>query len=673
MKAPLSKVPALPVVTGLVAGIFVTVSLGSPWWALIPLFLLAAALFVFHRPYPASFLAFAGVGMALAFMRMPQPPPPSLTGVTASLTGRIVKVVETDITTRYIVDFSSFSVPEGNAVPCRFKASATVFSVENILSPGDIVAVTGRVLPLDRAVDVPYETDYSSFLFLDGVTARMQLRPEQIRLVASDPSWLQRLAAGGASFQRHAIASAGFDGPATAFLLAVFAGDDLFLSPDLEDSFRASGLAHLLALSGLHVGIVVALASMLLFLFRALPGGRWIYYLGIAAVVLLYALVTGLSPSVARAAVMVVVFVVARLLQRQPSPANALCVTVALWLMINPLWLYSPGLQLSVAAVISILWLGNLFNPVGHDRPRLRFVVNLFVIPVAAVIGTSMIAVCYFHSFPLWFLPSNIVASLLMPLIVGAGIVCVLLSAVGLRLIMLARLVDFLYSLLDGVVGFFASLPGAEITGIYAEWWQTAVYLLAIGFLVVATVRRRAVWFASAVVALAVLVAGFVLKPVPDGSEMYVPRVSSSTDILIRHGSTAMLVTDGDTTALSAASARYAGFLARRGCRSLTLAPAVFSLGPFSRQGRWLFFSDRSMMVVTSGVEFSAPPFRPDYVLVGKGFTADIRRLAAILSPDTVILANSLNVRRRRRYENELREMGQPVLSLDSVGFSFVR
>jgi competence protein ComEC len=562
---------------------------------------------------------------------------------------------------RYLLQVTDYDGAE-----CNFRALLTVYSVASAYQRGDVLTVQGRLHTNEQYFDVPDQTDYSAYAMIDGIVARIGVQPDAVACVASQPTFAQSLYNRGSSSIENNIVLSGFDSATAAFLLATIAGDDLLLTDRLSDNFRTTGLAHVLALSGLHVGIIMALVAALLFGVRCLPGGRYAYYLLLAAAVMCYACITGMMPSVARAAVMVLVFIATKLAQRSQSIYNSVCVAVAVWLIVNPFWLWSPGLQLSVAAVLAIVWLGNRLNPYDYTQQGRRFVVGLFVVPIAAIVGTSMLTLFYFHSFPLWFLPSNIIAAVLAPLIIGGGAIATLLTATGISPGLLPDAVNMLYHCLEAVVTWFAELPGGQIENVYPDALQIGVYVACIAALIVALNKRRAAYYCIFGMLVVLLVAAFALKPYQQGRELYVPRVAASTDILIRSNTQALLVTNGGTAAVLRARQLYADFLGRRKAE-LKLAPDSFDIPGFSRRGNYVYFGDKVLKIITSESDVVTPTGRIDYALVGGGFKGDIAELANTVNADTIILAHSINAIRRTRYAVTLTALHRPHLSRLSV------
>lgn len=666
LRKRLAAVPALGVLAGLAAGIYCAVTAvdaGCPdvWiWLVFAVMILPPVWLLWRRNPWVLTVFFFGMGIAVAMLNMPRKLPTAIDGTKGTLTGYVRKVTETDATVRYVLTDCAF---DGKALH-GVNVNVTVNGQEYLWQKGSVLSATGYLRSLRTDTDIPFEPDYGAYARVDGVTARMVVQTPDIRRIGDVSSALDRMGAKGKRAMRNAIIDAGFSEPTTAFALAIVAGDDSLLGTMTRDRFRTAGLAHVLALSGLHVGILVFLAAMLFYGLRCLPGGRVWYYGLIALTVAAYAVMTGLSPSVARASAMTGVFCLARITGRRNSPYNALFASVALWLLINPLWLWSPGLQLSAAAVLAILWLGRKlvvpFAPVTTGGKLLRAIVALVVVPVAALTGTSMLTILYFHALPLWFIPVNVVASLTVPLLIVCIVVCSAAAAAGIPVTMGVYVTDAIYNLLDGCVTWFASLPSAQITGLYADGWQVALYIAFICLIFVAIEWRRVPAAVAAACVLAVLVTSFATASAPAGTEVYIPAAYKHTDILVRNGSEALLLSNGDEDAERMMRQRCAEWLERRGC------------GEMKREnlpGR-VTFGNRTL-VITDTHKPSGYDGRADYMLVTGNFYGDVVEAAKLANADTVLLAAAIHPTRRKKFAARLGEADVPVYDLSAKGFAF--
>lgn len=280
-----------------------------------------------------------------------------------------------------------------------------------------------------------------------------------------------------------------------AVALAMTLGDKSHLTRSQRDLYSISGASHVLALSGLHIGIIYMLMVVLVGYRRWRVLRETLLILGIWA----YAFLTGLSPSVTRAATMLTIYSVVSLLGRDRMSLNTLALTAILMLAFNPLSLYDIGFQLSFLAVLSILL---LYQPLFGLIPArvldcvgwggiypLRWAWAMVVVSVCAQIGTAPLTMYVFGRFSVYFLLTNFVV---IPLAYAILLLTALLFALSLWpavQIWLAGALSAVVGWQNGAVGWISSLPGSHIEGIVLSRWHVwAIYAL---FLLLAWWLRR--------------------------------------------------------------------------------------------------------------------------------------------------------------------------------------
>ncbi len=198
-------------------------------------------------------------------------------------------------------------------------------------------------------------------------------------------------------------------------IYAITLGDKSLLNRNIRSKFSTSGSSHILALSGLHAGIVFTLFQLLfriLFSFvRNYRHRQRVTLLLTLPAIWYFALLTGSSPSVIRATMMLTVYSIARLLSRDGISLNILSFTAILMLLIHPHDLFDIGFQLSFLSVLGIIVIYksivNIFQQIHN--PLIRWSWELFVVSTAAQITTAPLAAYYFHQFSLMYFLSNLV------------------------------------------------------------------------------------------------------------------------------------------------------------------------------------------------------------------------------------------------------------------------
>lgn len=280
------------------------------------------------------------------------------------------------------------------------------------------------------------------------------------------------------------FATSGFSAKSQNLLQALFLGDRSRLDPELKQSFSDCGVIHILAVSGLHVGLIyMFVASVLSFLFRRkLAALRFV----LTSLFLVgYAMLTGLSPSVLRAVIMMITIEYGGLVGYRRDKYNTLLVALFIILMIDPNNAFSIGLWLSFAAVTSIIVVYPMLTSFNIRFLPFRYVYNTMAVTLSAQIGTMPLTLMFFHSFPVYFLLHNVVVlPLVAPILIGA-ITVVLFSFSETAVSLMVPTLDSLLCFVSDYVESAAALPYSVVTGVPFD----AVCALASAALLISVVR----------------------------------------------------------------------------------------------------------------------------------------------------------------------------------------
>ena len=197
------------------------------------------------------------------------------------------------------------------------------------------------------------------------------------------------------------------------FLKGIFLGEKALLDRAVYRQFQATGTAHVLAISGLHVGLLLVAILVLLQRVRTTVAGRWGVFLLIALVLLVYSSVTGNAPSVKRASIMAVVLIGGLVTGRRSFPLNSLAAADLVILSLDPLELFSAGFLMTNAAVAAIILLYPPLSKLsanwnGMVGQVFRPLWNAFSVSLAAIIGVSPVIAWFFGTFSLAGLVANL-------------------------------------------------------------------------------------------------------------------------------------------------------------------------------------------------------------------------------------------------------------------------
>ena len=221
----------------------------------------------------------------------------------------------------------------------------------------------------------------------------------------------------------------GMDTQEYGVIAAMLLGDEDDLDPDLLRSYSATGVVHILSVSGLHVGIIYMFIAFFLRFLEKTKKQQILRFVIILSTVWLYACITGLAPPILRSATMFTFVAVGGLLDRRTNGYNSLLVSLIFLLILNPLQLFNVGFQLSYLAVFGIVWVQPPLRSLYNAKTKAgKYVWDIVTVSLAAQLLTAPLAILYFHQFPNYFLLTNIAAITLTTFVMGFGVAVLALS-----------------------------------------------------------------------------------------------------------------------------------------------------------------------------------------------------------------------------------------------------
>lgn len=270
--------------------------------------------------------------------------------------------------------------------------------------------------------------------------------------------WIYRIKAQVLFILQQSISSKDELGIAEALLI----GYKEDLDKDLVQAYSNTGVVHIIAISGLHLGIIYML---LLLLFNRIPvvkKSKWVKAIGILVGLWLFTLITGASASVLRSAVMFSFMVMGEQAGKKSSMYNSLAVSAVVLLVYNPYLLWDVGFQLSYLAVVGIVAFQKpIYNWWYIQNKWVDKVWRLTAVSLAAQLLTFPVCIYYFHQFPLLFLVANLIAVPLSSLILLAELLLVALAWLPAVSHYLGKAVTALLWCMNAVIRWINSLPMA--------------------------------------------------------------------------------------------------------------------------------------------------------------------------------------------------------------------
>ncbi len=278
-------------------------------------------------------------------------------------------------------------------------------------------------------------------------------------------------------------------------MIALILGDKRLLDKELRQRYAEAGVVHVLAVSGLHVGVIYLLVSLLLNTFLS-NRQAFAKTMVVILVLWLYACLTGLSPSVWRAATMFTLLSIGRNLGRMTGIYHTISASALLLLVLDSDLLFKPGFQLSYAAVFGIV----RYQPQMQDwwTPSQKWmspVWQLLTVSLSAQIITLPFTTHYFGQFPTYFLLSNLLVIPLLSSIMIASIAVLTIGIITPLPHWLSNIIDMVYNIQNQTITHITTLPNAVVNGLETSFFQASL-LLAFFISGLEMVRRRdAKWF----------------------------------------------------------------------------------------------------------------------------------------------------------------------------------
>ncbi len=379
----------------------------------------------------------------------------------------------------------------------------------SILKYGDEILVQGNIHEI-RTPHNPNVFNAKRFYAHRNIYHEAFVKPDQFKVVGQHiPNWFKFWSYKVRSKLEKLLTKDLEDPREEGIILALVLGIKDDLNNDIKRIYSEVGAMHILAVSGLHVGLVYQVFLWLIGRLR-LPNKRSTQVIEgilLLAIIWSYTFITGLSPSVQRAALMFSFIVVGKMLHRETNIYNTICASAFFLLCINPNLIFEVGFQLSYLAVLGIVYLQpKIYVWFEVKWKWLNWIWTLTTVSIAAQVATAPISIFYFHQFPNYFLLSNFVAIPAATGILCLGLLKIAVSWIDLLSEMVGWVLEKLVYLTNEVMIFLDELPGAVTKGIHINSVQMLCLYLAILTVLIFTFKKRLFWFGGSVLCMLVFV-----------------------------------------------------------------------------------------------------------------------------------------------------------------------
>lgn len=501
-------------------------------------------------------------------------------------------------------------------------------SLNKEISVSNVIYVKTKLQKINKPLN-PYQFDYQGYLNKQQIHYQTTIGSNELRVIKKTIR-LRLLAHNIRKKIQLSLKKNGFKADELAIINAILLGQRKDISKNLMQNYAKAGAIHILAVSGLHIGILLLLLN---FVFSPLEFFKKSKVLKIILVIILlwmYAFLAGLSASIVRAVTMFTAISIGGFINKKTSTVHSLFISIFILLLVNPSYLFSVGFQLSYLAVFSIVHFYPLFIEIYQPKNKvLRYFWSIFTVSLAAQIGILPISLYYFHQFPSLFFISSMVIIPFLGLILGIGIVVILLALTNLLPIPISQFFSWVIQQMNIFISFIAKQEMFLFKHIHFSFWMlfvSYIFILAFYFL-----WKKPNPFKIVAVLVSIILFQTVLifekHQIETSNEFIVFNKSKTRLIVQRTKKNATVYTEKPLKN----NYIIANYSIGKGLKNQTIKPLknLYSFG------------GKTILVIDSLGIYKIPKLKIDYVLLQQSPKINLKRLLVKLKPKTIIADGS--------------------------------
>jgi competence protein ComEC len=513
----------------------------------------------------------------------------------------------------------------------------------------------------------PHQFNYKKYLEKKDIFYQAYVKPNEFTIVGKDNHFtIDDFEEASVQYSRNCFHALIPDTNLAAIATALLVGFQEELDPEIKTSFSRVGAMHILAVSGLHVGIIFVLLSYILF-----PLNRTTATKVLKAIILIgflwgYAIIAGFSPSIVRASLMFTLLIPIISFRVPGNAYNNIASSAFLLLLYNPNYLFDVGFQLSYVAVFGIIYLYPfLKNWVVTKYWLIEKTWQLTAVSIAATIFTCPIVLYNFGQFPLSFLISNLIAVPLSTLIIYVGLLALIFYKLSFLNLILGQVLYFLLLVLKQSVEWIEALPLSYVDHLLINRMQAFILYALIISIVLFFQFRKTTYFRFSLVMLCLFFATLVQRrfEVLQHHEIFVYNLNKSSYVEYVDGHQAVNVLDKELSDLDyglfiRTNHQHTGVFWQNNTSSEV---KVFRPGFQIRDSR--FFIIEKWMPVSDQV------LETDYLVLSNLKLLDVKILQKQFRFKKVILLNNHPQKKMEKFEAVLNAANIPFHSLSNDGY----
>jgi len=440
------------------------------------------------------------------------------------------------------------------------------------------------------------------------------------------------------------------------------------LDKELVSAYSGAGVVHIIAISGLHLGIIYGLMNGIFLLWNKKRKSKWVKPVVIISGLWLFSLIAGSSASVLRSALMFTFIVIGDSLSRKVSIYNTLSASAFILLWYNPYWLWDVGFQLSYCAVLSIvIFYKHVYSLLFFKNKIADAIWKLNAITISAQVLTLPLTIYYFHQFPNYFLLANLVAIPLSSLILIGEILLCALAVIPTVAEWVGWILGKLIFVMNSFIEWIDQLPGSVWNRLQIDQLQSILlFIAATGiFLGILVINKKALFTGLACLSIFFLLRLRSFSTCEQQQKMIVYNIPGHPAIDFIQGRNYLFL--GDSLL------KTDGFLKNfhlEPSRTLHRIAEGNILPGLIREGNLLQFGSKKILLLDRNFKLSGEEEKMniDLIIVSQNPPVKPMEVMKIFNVNKIIVDNSNNWWRINNWEEECRRAGLDFHRTDTEG-----
>ena len=527
----------------------------------------------------------------------------------------------------------------------KYKILAYFDKAAELPECGDLMGFVSDFQPL-KSIGNPLEFDFAKYSARQGIYCSVYLKKGCFKILQK--GYQKNFRFYGSKLREKLLSiykNCGFGTQELSVLEALTLGYKADLDEETVTAFQKSGSMHILAVSGLHTGIILLIINVLLKFLDCSKKGKYFKFLITVFLLWLFAAITGFSPSVCRSALMFSLAALAQALNRASSIYTTLAFSAFVLLVFEPMLLFNIGFLLSYFAVLSIVAVVPILEDIFYFernfvkdgfwvvvwKKSANYFIGILLVSLAAQIGTAVLSISTFHQFPMYFMLTNLIVIPVAFLIMVSAVLLLLTGGFSY----IAAVLNFLLKLLINSVTWIENLPGSCVEEIFMPKTSAVLLYIAVFFFVLFLIYKkvRSLKISLLTVLTCVVFSGIFSKARQKDDCLIVWNRDRETCISFSNSDSCTVLVSKQKVNLTPVYdfAKLKGLEKVRVLQTNSLQN-ISDFG-FISSGKKVFVLDNynQLEVLESG------GLNADYLIVTKNIKADSLRLKSVFSPQKII------------------------------------